>query len=198
MNCSPTPEEIDEYQTQKLLNAVEKIHQMELAEETKYLGLSALYITQAKDKDAIKTLESLVSVGSKTSAVYRLLGDLYLGLKQFRMAEERYRQALALAANKHQDRIEKVAATAGLAAIKSVGNEQQAQQLRREVEVGLEAMRNEETGSLVLETAVKDVTSQDADLTSFISLRQDCPVKGCTIPGEIFKPHQFAYCRQCG
>ena len=184
----------------KLQNAVDIISQMELAEETKALALTVLYITNERDDDAIKTLKKLVIDGSQNPGVYRIIGDFYLriGLNRFRFAEKCYRKAIKLAAN-HQYSIEKVAATAGLAEIKAaIGKEEEAKLLRREVEAGLEALGNVGNES-VLEATLKDLISKNEDLTRLISFSADCPVglDQCKPGVTRFKPHQLAQCMMC-
>lgn len=178
----------------QLRNTLEKIDKLGLAEETKALALTALYMTNNQDDAAIRVLEKAIANGSKNAGIYRILGDIYLhlGLNQFRVAEKFYGQAIELSAN-HEDSIEKVAAAAGLAKIEvNLKKEEEAKDVRQEMKDGRSLDNVKES---VLEAAVRDAISQDKSLAHSISLANTCPVAVC-INGR-YKPHQYATCRAC-
>lgn len=87
---------IDKNQSQRLLADVEEIKQ-ELNGEVAELAVIHLYMTADLNAEAIEMLEALAQKGSQTTAIYRMLGDLYWEVKLYHLAEKPYKKAVKLA-----------------------------------------------------------------------------------------------------
>ena len=87
---------LDRAQAQNVRDAVEAIAR-EFSGEAKAIALASLYRENDLKAEAIETLKALAATGSKTSAIYRILGDLYRQLQLNELAEKRYLKAVELA-----------------------------------------------------------------------------------------------------
>lgn len=87
---------INEEDAKVVRAAIEKITAQKLLEEAQALALASLYRTHNLKADAIDTLEASVAQGSKTAAVYRILGDLYWQLGLAPQAEAHYSRTVEL------------------------------------------------------------------------------------------------------
>ena len=76
---------------------VGKLKQQQLTQETEGLALAYLYQSYDLKAEAIELLKELVKLGSQTTAVYQLLGDLYLQVGLSQQAKSPYLQALEIA-----------------------------------------------------------------------------------------------------
>jgi predicted negative regulator of RcsB-dependent stress response len=76
---------------------ITQLQQQPLSNESKNLALAHLYRSRDLNADAIDVLEKLVKGGSKTTAVYQLLGDIYQHISLNLLAKERYLEGLKLA-----------------------------------------------------------------------------------------------------
>jgi hypothetical protein len=77
---------------------VKFLQQQPIDNDTKAIAIAYLYQSKGLDKNAIEELERLVAEGSKTTAVYQLLGDIYHDRKiSEELAIDRYQTGLKLA-----------------------------------------------------------------------------------------------------
>lgn len=68
-----------------------------LTEEAKTLAIAEVYIGQGLIAEATELLEALVDQGSKTAAIYQMLGDLFAQVQLSHHAQRNYLQAVDLA-----------------------------------------------------------------------------------------------------
>ncbi|GAA6619645.1 tetratricopeptide repeat protein [Scytonema sp. NUACC26] len=87
---------IDKNESQRILAHVEQIQQ-ELSGEAADLAVVHLYGTSKLKAEAIEMLEVLAQKGSQTTAIYRMLGDLYWQVKLHHLSESPYKKAIQLA-----------------------------------------------------------------------------------------------------
>lgn len=87
---------IDKEESQRVLSNVEQIKQ-ELSGEAAELAVVHLYMTLDLKAEAIEMLEAIAEKGSETTAVYRLLGDLYWQVKLASLSENPYKKTVKLA-----------------------------------------------------------------------------------------------------
>ena len=186
----------------ELKNTVDKINQLDLVKEIKALALTAIYIREDENDDAIETLERLAGDENCSATVHCILGDLYLskGFDLFASAKKQYNKVFELMEG-HQDGIEYLAAKAGLTEIKAVENEEGVQQLRQEIEDKLNALGLSEQRSL-LEVALTSEISQNVELASLVAFSntENCPIgiRNCNPPQvNRYKPHEMASCIRC-
>ncbi len=106
---------IDKTQSQRLLADVEQIKQ-ELSGEAADLAAVHLYTTSKLNAEVIEMLEVLAQKGSQTTAIYRMLGDLYWQVKLHHLSENPYKKAVQLA-EENQDIEVKAVAQARLSEI---------------------------------------------------------------------------------
>jgi hypothetical protein len=104
-----------------------RLKAQDLSHEAKAIALVALYQDAAQSNtdplanrglllEAISPLEELVTQGNQTPYIHRLLGDLYLQVGWFGLAEQRYQSAIEWA-RLPQDRSDRAAAQVGLATV---------------------------------------------------------------------------------
>jgi hypothetical protein len=88
---------LNDADTQQVKTDIAQLQQEALSNESKMLALAHLYRSNDLNADVINLLEGLVKKGSRSTAVYQLLGSTYqqIGLNQ--LAKERYLTALQLA-----------------------------------------------------------------------------------------------------
>jgi hypothetical protein len=88
---------LNDANTQQVKTDIAQLQQEALSNESKMLALAHLYRSNDLNADVINLLEGLVKKGSRSTAVYQLLGTTYqqIGLNQ--LAKERYLTALQLA-----------------------------------------------------------------------------------------------------
>lgn len=91
---------LDENQATRVQAAAKQIARQNLDEEAKTLATAELYIGQGLIAEAIELLEAPASKGSKTAAVYYILGELYVQVQLFRPAAASYLKAVDLATTK--------------------------------------------------------------------------------------------------
>ena len=88
---------LDENKATRIRAAAERIARQNLADDAKTLALADLYIGQELIAEAMDLLEASVAKGSKTAAVYYILGDLYAQVELLSQAEGNYLKAFQLA-----------------------------------------------------------------------------------------------------
>ena len=88
---------LDENEATVVREAVEQLVKLDLADETKSLALAHLYRVHDLKAEAIAILEALEKQGSRTAAIYRTLGDLYLDVGLNPLAQSYYLRATQLA-----------------------------------------------------------------------------------------------------
>ena len=88
---------LDAQKAESVRTEVAQLKQQQLTQEAEELALAYLYQSYDLKAEAIELLEGLVKRGSQTTAVYQLLGDLYLQVGLSQQAKSRYLQALELA-----------------------------------------------------------------------------------------------------
>ncbi len=88
---------LDENEATVVRDAVEQLINLDLADETKSFALANLYRVHDLKAEAIATLEALVKQESKTAAIYRTLGDLYLEVGLNSLTQSYYLRASQLA-----------------------------------------------------------------------------------------------------
>jgi hypothetical protein len=114
-------------QTIAITSAIDRLQSQDLSDEAKAIALAALYQDTAQPNtdppanrglllEALPPLETLVAEGNRTPYVHRLLGDLYLQLGWFDLAQSRYQKAIEIA-QLESDRQDWAAAQVGLACI---------------------------------------------------------------------------------
>jgi hypothetical protein len=82
---------------QQVKTDIAQLQQQSLSNESKTIALAHLYRSKDLNADAIDVLEKLVKGGSKTTAVYQLLGSIYQHIGLNLLATERYLEGLKLA-----------------------------------------------------------------------------------------------------
>ncbi len=88
---------LDDQKAELVLAKVRELKQQRLTKEAEGLALAYLYRSHELNAEAIELLEGLVKQGSQITAVYQLLGDIYLQVGLSRLAKGRYLTALQLA-----------------------------------------------------------------------------------------------------
>ncbi len=88
---------LDEKKAALVRTSAERIAKQNLTDEAKTLALAELYIGQELIAEAMELLSGLVTKGSKTAAVYYMLGNLYAQAQLFYQAEASYLKAVPLA-----------------------------------------------------------------------------------------------------
>jgi len=107
---------VSEAEAQQIRSNAQQLAKQDLSAEAKALALADFYAEQELMSDAIQTLETLAKQGSKTVAVYQILGEFYERVDLSLLAKARYGKALELA-KAGQDVAAQAAAKAGLARI---------------------------------------------------------------------------------
>lgn len=102
---------LDENQATRVRSAAKRIARQNLDEEAKTLATAELYIGQGLIAEAIELLEVPAAQGSKTAAVYYILGELYVQVQLFRPAAASYLKAVDLATTKKDIEGQAAAAT---------------------------------------------------------------------------------------
>lgn len=87
---------LDENEAIVVRDAVEKLIDLNLADEALAFALVNLYIKSELRAEAIAILESLVKQGSKTATVYLTLGELYTEIGLNLLAQDYYLKAIKL------------------------------------------------------------------------------------------------------
>lgn len=82
---------------QQVKTDIAQLQQQPLNTESKTLALAHLYRSKDLNADAIDVLDKLVKGGSKTTAVYQVLGSIYQHIGLNLLARERYLTGLKLA-----------------------------------------------------------------------------------------------------
>ncbi|MCC5631976.1 hypothetical protein LC613_30280 [Nostoc sphaeroides CHAB 2801] len=82
---------------QQVKTDIAQLQQQPLSNESKTIALAHLYRSKDLNADAIDVLDKLVKGGSKTTAVYQLLGNIYQHIGLNLLARERYLTGLKLA-----------------------------------------------------------------------------------------------------
>ena len=134
---------IDEMQAKSIKLAVAQMTPQDLNTDSKAIALASIYLAVAEPNtappvgrglvmEAITSLESLASTGSKMPYVYRLLGDAYLQVGLLTEATASYQEALHLATS-NTDTSERAATQLGLANIAAANGDRRAagQRLRK-------------------------------------------------------------------
>lgn len=114
-------------QTIAFTTARDRLQSQDLSDEAKAIALVALYQQLAQPNtdppadrglllEALPPLEALIAANTQTPYIHRLLGDTYLQLGWFDLAQSRYQTALELAQSEG-DRQDSAAAQVGLACI---------------------------------------------------------------------------------
>lgn len=88
---------LSEQKATRVKAAAKRIFRQNLTDEAKSLALAEVYIGQGLLAEATELLEAAVTKGSKTGAVYYMLGDLYSQVESFRQAEASYLKAVEMA-----------------------------------------------------------------------------------------------------
>ncbi|ABA24722.1 conserved hypothetical protein (plasmid) [Trichormus variabilis ATCC 29413] len=89
---------LSEQSSQQINQAAETIQSLGLsADETAYIDLDAIYMSQRLLNETIKTLETRVVAGSFNPSLYRILGDRYVEAWMPQEAKTAYIKALQLA-----------------------------------------------------------------------------------------------------
>jgi tetratricopeptide (TPR) repeat protein len=91
---------LDTQKAESVRTEVAKFKQLKLIQEAEGLALAYLYQGYDLKAEAIELLEGLVKRGSQTTAVYQILGDLYLQVGLSQQAKTSYLKALELAKQK--------------------------------------------------------------------------------------------------
>jgi hypothetical protein len=87
---------------------VKNLQQQSIDNDAKEIAIAYLYLSKGLDNKAIQELERLVDGGSKTTAVYQLLGDIYHDRKiSDKLAIDRYQTGLKLAKKEGNVRAQK-------------------------------------------------------------------------------------------
>jgi tetratricopeptide (TPR) repeat protein len=84
---------------QRLQKAIANNQQQKLTETEKQLELTFIYAEYAQFDDAIATLKSLIKTDERNAMLVLMLGDLLAIKGDLELAQERYKQAIALATN---------------------------------------------------------------------------------------------------
>jgi predicted negative regulator of RcsB-dependent stress response len=88
---------LDTQKAESVRTEVAKLKQQKLTPEAESLALAYLYQSYDLKAEAIELLEGLGKRGSQTTAVYQILGDLYLQVGLSQQAKSSYLKALKLA-----------------------------------------------------------------------------------------------------
>lgn len=88
---------MSEADSKRVKAEIAQLQQQGLKSEGNVLALAHLYRSNNLNADAIDLLEELVKKGSRSSAVYQLLGSIYQQVELNLLARERYLTALKLA-----------------------------------------------------------------------------------------------------
>ena len=88
---------VTEAEAQQIRSNAQQLAKQDLSDEAKALTLADFYAEQELMSDAIQTLETLAKQGSKTVAVYQMLGEFYERVDLSLLAKGRYGKALELA-----------------------------------------------------------------------------------------------------
>ena len=88
---------LDAQKIESVRTEVAKLKQQQLTQEVEGLALAYLYQSYDLKAEAIELLEGLVKQGSQTTAVYQLLGDLYLQVGLSQQGKSPYLKALEIA-----------------------------------------------------------------------------------------------------
>lgn len=88
---------MSEADSKRVKAEIAQLQQQGLKSEGNVLALAHLYRSNKLNADAIDLLEELVQKGSRSSAVYQLLGSIYQQVELNLLARERYLTALQLA-----------------------------------------------------------------------------------------------------
>ena len=107
---------VDERTAQRLQRQIVQLQQQSLSEMGKALAIAHLYSSEGLFAEAIATLETLANQGSKSAAVYRILGELYWQVGLPLLAANSYKMAIELAVSP-KDAEDKGAAKVGLGEI---------------------------------------------------------------------------------
>jgi hypothetical protein len=84
-------------ENEELQEELKILSEQPLNNEAKSIATAHLYRSKGLNMEAIEVLEKLVAGGSKTTAVYQLLGDIYYDVRIKDMAKNRYETGLKLA-----------------------------------------------------------------------------------------------------
>jgi hypothetical protein len=114
-------------QTIAIISATDRLQSQDLNDEAQAIALAALYqgVSQPNTDppadrglllESLPPLEALVTAGNQTPYIHRLLGDLYLQLGWFDLAQSRYQRTIELARSQG-DRQDWAAVQVGLACI---------------------------------------------------------------------------------
>ena len=107
---------VGEAEAQQIRLDAQQLAKQDLSNEARALVLADFYAEQGLMSDAIQTLEALAKQGSKTVAVYQMLGEFYERVELSLLAKNHYGKALELA-RADRDVTAQAAAKAGLARI---------------------------------------------------------------------------------
>ena len=88
---------LEESEVQIINDLAQQLTQQGLTQEAEVLALAYLYSDEGLNSKAITTLETFLASGNKDTAVYKLLGDLYLKVKLNVIAKINYLEAVNLA-----------------------------------------------------------------------------------------------------
>lgn len=88
---------VTEAEAQQIRSNAQQLVKQDLSDEARALTLADFYAEQELMSDAIQTLEALAKQGSKTVAVYQMLGEFYERVDLSLLAKGRYGKALELA-----------------------------------------------------------------------------------------------------
>ena len=88
---------LEESEVQIINDLAQQLTQQGLTQEAEVLALAYLYRGEGLNSKAITTLETFLASGNKDTAVYKLLGDLYLKVRLNVMAKANYLEVVNLA-----------------------------------------------------------------------------------------------------
>jgi hypothetical protein len=134
----------------------QRLKDLHLSPEAEAYALAQLYANPVHGllAEAIDLLEGLTAQGCRESAIYRSLGEWYYAIGLVRLAEERFRQAEALAG----DLESRSAAQAGLGEVyASLGNTDEAKKWFEQAQAGYEELGHS--------SRVKEIEQRIADLS---------------------------------
>ncbi|MGV0025731.1 hypothetical protein [Phormidesmis priestleyi] len=107
---------VTEAEAQQIRSNAQQLAKQDLSDEAKALTLADFYAEQELMNNAIQTLETLAKQGSKTVAVYQMLGEFYERVELSLLAKNHYGKALELA-KAERDVAAQAAAKVGLARV---------------------------------------------------------------------------------
>jgi tetratricopeptide (TPR) repeat protein len=96
-------DDLSDAEKKELQEELKILSEQPLNNEAKSIGKAHLYLSKGLSKEAIDELKKLVDAGSKTTAVYQLLGDIYRSRGLYKEAKTTYETGLKLAQKEGND-----------------------------------------------------------------------------------------------